>query len=328
MVRLTLIVGLAGLCLATALIAYQGVADVFTALAAAGFGLLWASLFHVLPMTINGHAWRILLAGGRRPSLVYLAWITWLRESVNGLLPVARVGGEVVAVRFAMRRGTRIGAAVASIVVDMTMGLVAQFFYTMVGLALLVRHTGDLATAGTIALGLLVGIPVVAAFAAVQRYGLFALLAKVFRNLFGSRFTALVGSAEALDRSIRVIYRRPVRLLACALWQFVSYGVAAGEIWLALYFLGHPVSVADAVLIDALIHAVSSAAFVVPAALGVQEGGFMVIGGFLGLPPDVALALALARRARDLILYLPGLLAWQIAEGRRLFTPAPVPPAS
>jgi putative membrane protein len=231
MFRVALIFGLVGLALATTLIAYQWFGVVFAALASAGIGLLWASLFHVVPMAVNAHAWRILLAGGKRPSLLYLAWVTWLRESVNGLLPVARIGGEVVAVRFVMRRGPRIGAVVASIVVDMTMGLASQFAYTMIGLFLLIGHTGDLATAGTIALGLLVGVPVVVAFALVQRYGLFALLAKIFRNVFGSRFSALVGGAESLDRSVRVVYRRPVRLLLCALWQLLAYAIAAGEIW-------------------------------------------------------------------------------------------------
>ena len=282
MFRVALIFGLAGFGVATALIAYQGFGTVFAALAAAGVGLLWASLFHVVPMTINAQGWRILLAGGRRPSLGYLTWVTWLRESVNGLLPVARIGGEVVAVRCVLRRGPRIGAVVASIVVDMTMGLASQFAYTMIGLALLIRYTGDFATASTIALGILVGAPAVVAFMLVQRYGLFSILAKIFRNVFGNRFATLVGGAERLDRSVRIVYRRPVRLLLCTLWQFLAYVVAAGEIWLALDFLGHRVSIADAVLIDALIHAVSSAAFVVPAAIGVQEGGFMVIGALLG----------------------------------------------
>jgi putative membrane protein len=326
--RVALGFGLAGLALATGLIAYQGFGVVFAALASAGIGLLWASLFHVAPMIINAHAWRVLLAGGRRPSLGYLTWVTWLRESINGLLPVARIGGEVVAVRLVLRRGPRVAPVVASIVVDMTMGLASQFAYTMIGLALLIRYTGDFATAGAVALGLVVGVPVVIAFVLVQRHGLFGLLAKIFHNLFGSRFAPLVGGAAALDRSVRVVYRRPVRLLLCGLWQFAAYVIAAGEIWIALYFLGHPVSLADAVLIDALIHAVSSAAFVVPAAVGVQEGGFMVIGGLLGLPPEIALALALARRARDLILFLPGLLAWQVAEGRRLFAAPAVPPTS
>jgi glycosyltransferase 2 family protein len=320
--RFALGFGLAGLTLATGLIAYQGFNVVFAALASAGVGLLWASLFHIVPMTINAHAWQVLLGRSRRPVLAYMTWVTWLRESVNGLLPVARIGGEVLAVRLALQRGVRMGPAVASVVVDMTLGLASQFAYTMVGLVLLVQYSDDLTTRGSILLGLAIGIPVVVAFVVAQRNGLFAMVGKVARALFGERFMALVGGAAALDRSVRVVYRRPARLLWCTVWQFVSYIVAAGEIWLALYFLGHPISVGEAILIDALTHAVSSAAFVVPAAIGVQEGGFMVIGGLLGLTPEIALALALARRARDLILFLPGLLAWQIAEGRKLLATA------
>jgi len=45
----------------------------------------------------------------------------------------------------------------------------------------------------------------------------------------------------------------------------------------------------------------------------------MLIGGALGLDPSTCLALAGARRIRDLVMYLPGLVAWQLAEssGRR-----------
>jgi uncharacterized membrane protein YbhN (UPF0104 family) len=63
-----------------------------------------------------------------------------------------------------------------------------------------------------------------------------------------------------------------------------------------------------------VIQAVSSAAFFVPGGLGVQEGGFILIGGALGLDPATCLALAGARRIRDLLIFLPGLFAWQIAE--------------
>jgi len=52
----------------------------------------------------------------------------------------------------------------------------------------------------------------------------------------------------------------------------------------------------------------------VPGGLGVQEGGFILIGGALGLDPATCLALAGARRIRDLLIFVPGLLAWQIAE--------------
>ena len=112
--------------------------------------------------------------------------------------------------------------------------------------------------------------------------------------------------------------RRKARVLFCGLWQFISWVSGSGEIWLALYFLGHTLPLSQAFMIEALIQASSSAAFIIPGALGAQEAGFLVFGGMLGLTPDIAVALAVIRRCRDVILYVPGLIAWQIQEGRWL----------
>lgn len=131
-----------------------------------------------------------------------------------------------------------------------------------------------------------------------------------------------MGGALPLDCSIRRLYRRRRAIIACCAWQLVGWVAGAGEVWLALLFLGHGVSVADAVIVEAVIQAVSSSAFIVPGALGVQEGGFLVIGGIIGLPAELALALALVRRARDIIIFLPALLAWQVSLGRRLLARA------
>lgn len=61
-----------------------------------------------------------------------------------------------------------------------------------------------------------------------------------------------------------------------------------------------------------------SAAFAVPGGLGVQEGGFVVVSLLIGVPPEVSLALSLAKRVRELLVGVPALLAWQVAEGRLL----------
>jgi len=289
MTRLALALGLMGLALATGLIAYQGFAVVFAAVASAGFGLLLVGFFHLAPLTVNARAWQILFASRRRPSLARFIWATWLRESVNGLLPVARIGGEFVAVRFMIQHGLRTAPVVASVIVDMTLCVASQFAYTVLGLALLVRYTGDLAMTMSVALGLLVVVPLIGIFIVAQNFGLFTLLARIVNRLFGDRFAGFVGGAGALDRSVRVIYRRPRRLLTCTLWQFAAWILASGEVWLALRFLGHPVSIADALLVDAITHAASTAAFVVPAAIGVQEGAFMIVGGLLGLSPELSL---------------------------------------
>ena len=57
--------------------------------------------------------------------------------------------------------------------------------------------------------------------------------------------------------------------------------------------------------------------FLVPAALGVQEGGYLVVGAWLGIPAEAALALAMIRRAREVAIGVPGLLLWQASEYAR-----------
>jgi len=82
----------------------------------------------------------------------------------------------------------------------------------------------------------------------------------------------------------------------------------------------------DAVVVESLIQAVSSAAFFVPGGLAVQEGSFVLIGGAPGLDPSICLALAGARRIRDLVIFIPGLLAWQLAESSNRLAARPTQP--
>jgi putative membrane protein len=319
--RATTLLGIAGLLAATALFLWQGVAPVLGAFAAAGIGILWASLFHFVAMALNGRAWQVLLPARRRASVGFFLWAVWLRESVNGLLPVARIGGEVASARLLMRHGLRAPKAVASLLVDMTASLASQAAFTLLGLALLLVHGAGADVAGDVALGLIATVPLFAALALVQRAGFFGLLARLFRLLFGDRFDALVGGAAPLDRAVRRLYRRRAALAACFLWQLAGWVAGAGEVWLALVYLGHPVGFADAVIVEAMIQALSSGAFVVPGALGIQEGGFLVMGGVIGLSPELSLALALARRARDVIVFLPALIVWQLGIGRHVLQP-------
>ena len=318
MIRVGLALALLGLVGATALVLYQGASEVLKTFASARWGLLWVALFHVVPMLGNARAWQVLIPGRGQPSFGFFAWMVWVREAVNSLLPVARIGGEVAGAWLLIGRGVRRRSAVATLVVDMTMSLVSQFAFTLIGVGLLLTHRGEQSFAANVAVGLLIALPVLAAFGIVQRIGIFGLFARVFRAILGERFDRLVGGAKPLDRAVHVIYRRPGRIVACGLWQFAGWLVSSGEMWIALCYLGNPVGIGDAVMLTALIEAASSSAFLVPGALGVQEGGFLVLGHVLGLSPEVSLALALVRRARDVLVFGPALALWQLGEGRRL----------
>jgi uncharacterized membrane protein YbhN (UPF0104 family) len=122
--------------------------------------------------------------------------------------------------------------------------------------------------------------------------------------------------SEKIDRMTRRLWRVRGAIGGCFGWQLAGWMAGALEIWLALHFLGHSVSAAEALAIESLIQAISSAAFLVPGALGLQEAGFVGIALMLGLPAEVGAALAIARRVRDLVVFLPGLLGWAWAERR------------
>jgi len=139
---------------------------------------------------------------------------------------------------------------------------------------------------------------------------------RLVNRAFAGRIEGAVAGSFKLDHALRGIYARRRAVAACALWQCGGWIAGSAEIWLALHFLGHGRGLLDAVMIEALIQAISSAAFVVPGALGVQEGGFIVLGAAVGLDGGAALALATARRLRDVVVFFPGLVAWHWAESR------------
>jgi putative membrane protein len=320
MIKTASLIGLLGIAIATALFAWQGLDVVLKLFASAGIGIFLVSAFHFVSMTLNARAWQILLAGKRRPSTLFFTWAVLLREAVNGLLPVARIGGEVATAKLLMSRGLSSKQSVASLVLDVTVSLGSQYVFTMIGIGLLLLGSKDSGIVSDITLGLIVIIPLSILFFVTQRYGLFTLLAKIIHALFGAKFESLVGGAAPLDRTVRRFYKRRGAVLACGLWQILGWLAGAGEVFLILIFMNHTISYGNAVIIESLVQALSSGAFVVPGALGVQEGGFVMIGGLVGLPADVALALSLSRRARDVLLFVPALLYAQILAGQKLLS--------
>lgn len=308
----------AGLALAIWLLVREGAADIALALAGAGWGVAAVAAFHVLPLAADGMGWRALVPADSRPSPAMALWNRWVGESVNGLLPVAQLGGEVARVRVAVLGGMSGGLATATVIADLTLGTFSQVVFSIAGLALLLSYGAP----GMGAVWLIGAMAVIAAgvagFVLVQRRGLFTTLVAVGRRLVPANGAlARWDGAASLDGALRAAYR-PGPALAAFVWRSVGWLLGTGEIWLALHFLGHPVTVLDAMMMESLVQAVRSAGFLVPAGLGLQEGAFLLLGGVVGAGPDVALAAALIRRAREIGLGVPGLIAWHVVEGRRL----------
>ncbi|MGK7294956.1 MAG: flippase-like domain-containing protein [Candidatus Wenzhouxiangella sp. M2_3B_020] len=309
--------GVLGVVLFVALVVHQGIGELADALATAGYGLLALAGWHLLTMSADGIALKFVLAPRARISARTAIRTRWLQESINNLLPVAQIGGNVAKVRALMRRGVATDLAGAGVVIDVTLTIATQIVFTMLGLALLLWHLGSGNVAGSVLAGVAVMTLMVTGFYLVQRRGLFSMITSLLTRI-SSRpdFEALTGGARAMDEMVGAMYRHRSALYGGAAMHLLAWFVGIGEVWLALYFLGTPVGLVEAALLESLARALRTAAFAVPGAVGVQEGGFIVFGALLGLPADTSLALALARRVRELLLGLPGLLAWQIETGR------------
>ena len=119
-----------------------------------------------------------------------------------------------------------------------------------------------------------------------------------------------------LDADLHRLFARPWRLAQALLWQFAGYLTGALETWFALKLLGHPVSLEAALAIEALTQAIRHATFIVPGGLGIQEAGVILFGHLAGVSGEAALALALVKRAREVLFGVPALLSWQWVEAR------------
>ncbi len=302
-----------GLALFTTLIVYEGLREVTRTLASAGVGLLWVTLFHLVPLMASALGWYTLFGADGRPPFRTFGWARWIAESINQLLPALHVGGNIVRAQLLARRGVPGAVAGGSVVADITLHLLGQLVFTTLGLCLLLGHVGGGTIARPVVMGLLGMALAVAGFLAVQRRGIFGVLSRLIARIVrAGEWSALSSNADALDDAIRGFYADRGRLVRSSVWHVLSWLLGAGEIWIALRFLGHPVGLTTAVVIESLGETVRTVAFAVPGALGVQEGGFLILGRIFGFTPEVAIALSLSKRVREISLGVPGLVAWQV----------------
>jgi putative membrane protein len=302
------------------LIIASGAAQVAHAMLMIGWGLIPITLFHLIPLTLSALSWRELLPAASRPHTVTVIWIGWIRESINTLLPVASIGGDLASMRLVHLRGVPGAQATSSVIVDITVGVATQLVFVLSGVALLLMRSTDhhsLLVAGTVLLAMGILFVAITAFVLLQHRGLFAGFTKFARRLMPEKWlSALAGRAAMIDDSVVATYRNGPVMLRASLLRLVGWAAGAGEVWLVMQSLGQPIGVAEAYILESLSSGVRAATFMVPGALGTLEGSYILFGAMFGLPADTALAIALSKRVRELAFGVPGLLLWQYIEGR------------
>lgn len=322
--RLSVVGFVFGLALLTSLVLWQGLGVLAGLFAAAGWQISIVPAYYSVPLACAALSWHDLFAPGTAPSWRLTLFATWVGLAVNWLLPVAQIGGELARARLLSARNVPSECALASVVGDKTLQVFSQALYTSSGLLLLVATRSEVAFGFGACLGVLLMGALAFLFYRAQRAGIFGRASKLSKRFFqADARLSFTERAAAIDAAIRATYDRRRQLVRAIAWRGAFRLTLVGESWLALQVLGHPVTLADAFILESLGQGVRSAAFAIPGGLGAQEGGFVAIGSALGLPTEVALALSLCKRFRELAIGGPALLAWQVSAGLRAFGATP-----
>lgn len=274
-------------------------------------GWLWAPALaaSVLWNAVFTAGWMELLPREEgRPGLGRLFLIRQGGETINFITPLGTVGGEPVKV---MLLDLPAPVGTASVVAARTFHAAAQIAYGASCLLILLSlesFEGSTAplfvTAALVAGG--IGL-----FILIQKAGVLRRLTERFSG--GRMARAVVQASDQLQR----YYERPF-ILGRAFGLFLTGWIATSlEPMVVLYAVGLEDWGLYAVLITGLISLLSTAAVLVPASLGVMEGGLVGVFNLLGLDPVLALTVVVVRRVRELVWVALGTLClWLARSGR------------
>lgn len=303
----------AGLALAAWLVVHFGAPAVAEALRTAGWtGLVAISAFHLIASALMGLAWWRLRRTGKRWVFV---WGRLVRDAGSEVLPLSQIGGSLLGARSVVLHGIESAVAFASVVADITMEFCSQIAFVALGVILLAWVAPESVLTGPALIGLTAALALAAAMIFLQRRES-DFLSRAASRVASATIGAALAGASAVQAELRETYRSN-SVLPSFLLHFAAWIVTAAEAWLALRIMGADLDFTVVLTIESLVYAMRATAFLVPNAIGIQEGAYVVLGAALGLPPGLALGLSLLKRGRDLMLGIPVLLSWQLVESKR-----------
>jgi uncharacterized protein (TIRG00374 family) len=269
----------------------------------------------VLVALFDTLGWRYAFPNGA-PPFTALAVSRLAGEAFNMATPTAAVGGEAVKA-WLLRGYAPLDATLASVIVAKTTITLGQGLYFLLGVVV-AWQTG--LTGSTLLHGMLwlLALEAVALglFVLVQTRGMLGWSWRMLER-FGLRPARGEATLGRVDDALGQFYRTaPGRLGLSIGFHFLAWLMGSVETWLILKFLGSEVSLATATVIEAFGTAIKVATFLVPASLGVLEGGFLATFATLGLSSTTAISFSLVRRLREAVWVAIGLIAFAAMRPR------------
>lgn len=311
--RLQLLLLLVGIGLFVAVVRKVGVPAVVHGFREMGASLAAIFAVELVIDALHSEAWHWCIPREHRtiPRFDLLAART-AGVAVNVLTPTATVGGEVLKGAL-IRRWVPLVDGYASVMVDKLTFAVAQCLFLLLGLLTVFEtlHFGPRERFWAI-VGVGLWVVAVAAFFALQRAGLFRVGFAAMRAVFGagSLVDRVPGHGQAFDaRVAELLAAEGGDLLVSIALHLVAQAARALQFYVALSALDLPTTLASCFTTAAGLVFIEATLFLVPAKLGVLEGGTALIFSKLGYGAAAGFVVSFALRLSELAAALLGLVA-------------------
>lgn len=304
---------LAGIGLFAWILKTQDLSGVWKQVQAMQWRFLLVLLFYPVIFGLDTLGWRYALSEREQGKI---RWDRLFRtrlagEAINYVTPTAWVGGEPVKAHLLYKRyGVPLDEGMASVVVAKTTFSISLFFFIVIGfgVTLLTQPLNhEIFRWVCIALpvfGLLLALFLLAQFFTPFQRGMSAI-----RWVAPRWIKNIESKVKKWDQALVATYRQsPKMILRSFFFHFLGWVAGVFEVFLIFRLLQVPVSFATAWSIESLWLLLKSAAFLIPASLGASEGLSLLVCKGLGIGNVAGLALALVRRARELLWMGLGLL--------------------
>ncbi len=307
-----------GLALLGFIASQADLAEVWAAMRGIGFfGVAAVLAIYFAAFVLDSASWQLMLPSVRLDGawLVRVTKVRVVGEALNIVVPAGTLGGEP-AKAWLLKRLHGIGyrEAAASLIMAKTVNLLALIGFCAFGLVLIWREPRFTETFRmTVATGLGVLALGVFGFYAVQQGRAASRLARLFaRWRFVPALERFLESIHDIDDRFSAFYvARRGRFALALLLALANWATNMAELYAILWFLGQPITWAEAWAIETAAQLVRAGSFFIPGSLGVSEAVMVLIFDALSGRPALGLAVALIRRGREAVWIAWGLgLGW------------------
>jgi len=305
---------LIGLGLLAAVVSEIEISQVLSQVAQVGWGFAVILAVYFIGFSVDAFTWLMALL---KPPLT-LMWLirTWVvrivGEFFNYVIPAGGMGGEPVkAVLLKKYYAVPYGDSVAAIIVAKTVNMLALVLFLTGGMAFTLASP-DLPGSFKVVGGAgLAGVGVATLlFFVVQRAKMFSVAGTWLSGWrIGRRLVGVLHHVHDLEDRFQQFYSgHKRRFFAAVVLAIVAWLMGVVEIYYAMRFLGRPVTVVEAWIIEAVAQMVRTGTFFIPASIGAQEGAFLLVCTAVTGSPQLGAAVAVVRRVRELTWVILGML--------------------